>query len=151
MTFLLAYWRIGLAALVLLVLGWVGFVVNGWHKDSLALSAAEARTEQIQREAAQTIATLKAAQEAAQKASQGLQDELQKLRHARKPAPVVRLCKPAPVPSPGEGRGGRDGAGPGTGELPATPGRDIGGDLYGLADDADEVAARLRACQALLK
>ena len=132
------YIKSGIAAVVLVLIGYIGVIVHKWHQDSLRVKAVETELQ-----------SLKAAQEASQKASQGLQDELTKLRAARKPSPVVRMCKPADkLPKAGAGR---DGATPGAGEFPQAAGRDIGPDLYGLADEADELAARLRACQALLK
>jgi hypothetical protein len=134
----LAYIKLGISALAVLLLVWGGLIVRGWHQDSLRVKAVETELQ-----------SLKSAQEASQKASQGLQDELTKLRNSRKPAPAVRLCRGTQqVPQAGAGR---DGATPGAGELPQAAGRDIGPDLYGLADEADELAARLRACQALLK
>jgi hypothetical protein len=133
------FWlKCGAILAVFAVLSFAAYKVNSWRQDALQLGAVR-----------QEMVELKAAQAASQKASQGLQDELQNLRNTRKPAPPVRLCKPAkPVPEAGTGR---DGSAPGAGELPQEAGRDIGGDLYGLADEADELAARLRACQDLLK
>ncbi len=126
----------GIAALVA-VLAFAGIRITGWHRDSLALGAVR-----------QEMAQLKAAQEASHKASEGLQHELQELRSARKPAPSVRLCKqPQSVP---EGGTGRDGSTL-DGDLPPEVGENIGPDLYGLADEADELAARLRACQSLVR
>jgi hypothetical protein len=134
----LLYIKLGIAVLVLGICAAFAYKVNSWRQDALELGAVR-----------QEMVELKAAQAASQEASQGLQDELQNLRNTRKPAPVVRMCKPAkPVPEAGAGR---DGSTPGAGELPQEAGRDIGGDLYGLADEADELAARLRACQELLK
>ena len=51
------------------------------------------------------------------------------------------VCQMAPPP------GSADGASAGR-ELPVVVGKDIAVELYRLADDADEVAARLRALQA---
>jgi hypothetical protein len=134
----LLYLKLGIAVLVLGICAALAYKVHGWHRDALQLGAVRAE-----------MADLKAAQEASHKASEGLQNELETLRTARKPSPVVRMCKPAkPVPQAGTGR---DGSTPGAGELPQEVGPDIGPDLYGLADEADELAARLRACQALLK
>jgi hypothetical protein len=127
-----------MAVLVLGICAAFAYKVHGWHQDALQLAAVR-----------QEMSALKAAQAASQKASEGLQDELQNLRNARKPAPAVRVCKPAKsVPQAG---GGRDGSAPGAGQLPQEAGENIGPDLYGLADDADELAARLRACQELLR
>ncbi len=133
----LAYIKLGLAAVVLIALGWVAFIVNGWRLDSR-------RVEQVETE----LSSLKAAQEASQKASEGLQDELTKLRNSRKPAPVLRLCRdPNKLP---KAQPGHNDSTPGTGELPKEDGFNSQ-PLYDLADEADELAARLRACQALLK
>jgi hypothetical protein len=134
----LLYIKMGIAVLVLGICAAFAYKVHGWRQDALQLGAVR-----------QEMVALKAAQAASQKASEGLQDELQNLRNTRKPAPAVRLCKPAkPLPPTGAGR---DGTAPGAGELPQEAGPDIGADLYGLADEADELAARLRACQALLQ
>lgn len=133
----LAYVRLGIALVVLIALGWLAFIVNDWRLDSRRVEAVE--TE---------LADLKAAQEASHKASQGLQDELTKLRAARKPAPVLRVCRdPKKLPEAGAGR---DDSTPGAGDVPQASGFDTQ-PLYDLADEADELAARLRACQALLK
>ncbi len=133
----LAYIKLGIAAAVLIAIGWLALIVNGWRQDSL-------RVEEVETE----LSTLKAAQEASQKASQGLQDELTKLRSARKPAPVIRLCRnPDKLP---QAQPGRNDSTPGAGELPKEDGFDTQ-PLYDLADEADELAARLRACQALLR
>jgi hypothetical protein len=134
----LLYIKMGIAVLVLGICAAFAYKVNSWRQDALELGAVR-----------QEMVELKAAQEASHKASEGLQNELQNLRNTRKPSPVVRMCKPAkPVP---QARAGRDGSTPGAGELPQEAGPDIGTDLYGLADEADELAARLRACQALLQ
>jgi hypothetical protein len=129
--------RLIIAAIVTALLIAGGLVVHGWRSDSLKLGAVR-----------QELADVKAAQEASHKASEGLQDELTKLRSARKPSPTLRLCRSAkPVPQAGTGR--NDPA-TGAGELPAETRFDTQ-PLYDLADEADELAARLRACQALLK
>ena len=134
----LVYIRLAVFAILAGFLAFFAYKVHSWRSDALQLGAVR-----------QEMESLKAAQEASHKASMELQDELQDLRTSRKPAPVVRMCKPAKqVPSAGAGR---DGSTPGAGELPQEAGPDIGTDLYALADDADELAARLRACQALLK
>ena len=133
----LTYIRLGIAAFVILLLVSGGLVVRGWHQDSLALDGAR-----------QELQSLKASQEASHAASKGLQDEIEKLRTARKPAPVIRLHR-CPDKVPGAGAG-RDGSTTGAGELPQEAGLDTG-PIYDLADEADELAARLRACQALLK
>jgi len=134
----LLYIKLGIAVLVLGICAVFAYKVHSWHADALQLESVR-----------QDMAALVASQKASQAASQGLQNELQTLRNARKPAPSVRVCRnPNPVPQSGSGR---DGPTPGAGSVPQEAGPDIGSDLYGLADDADELAARLRACQALLK
>lgn len=131
----LAYIRLAAFALLAGFLAFFAYKVHSWRQDSLALSGVR-----------QEMSDLIAAQEASHKASQDLSDELQKLRTARKPAPVIRMCKPAKqVPNSGAGS---DGPPPGAGELPQASGFDTQ-PLYDLADEADELAARLRACQSL--
>jgi hypothetical protein len=92
----LLYIKMGIAVLVLGICAAFAYKVHGWRQDALQLGAVR-----------QEMVALKAAQAASQKASEGLQDELQNLRNTRKPAPAVRLCKPAkPVPPTGAGRDG---------------------------------------------
>lgn len=148
----LAYLRLGGYALLAVALIACGLTVRSWHQKALRVDAAEARIEQIAREAKGAMAALAEAHRKALDASRGYQDELRTLRANRGKSRVVRLCNDVPANPPEDGGAGRrDGASPGAGELPQAAGPDIGPDLYGLADDADEVAARLRACQALLR
>jgi hypothetical protein len=64
-----------------------------------------------------------------------------------RPARVVRVCTdPGNVQGAGPA-GASDGAGPAAGVVSGPAGPDIGGRLYDLAREADEVAARLRALQ----
>jgi hypothetical protein len=79
----------------------------------------------------------------------GYEDEIQKLRDRPVPTRVVRLCRPANPGNVPDARAARaaDGAGAGTGVVSESAGPDIGADLYGLAKEADEIAARLRALQ----
>ena len=77
----------------------------------------------------------------------GYEAELAAVR--ARPARVVRLCpetRAGGVRGPGPAAG-PDGAGPAAGELHGQTGRDLGPELYRLARDADEVAARLRGLQ----
>jgi hypothetical protein len=133
----IVYIRLAVFAVLLGFLAFFAYKVHSWRSDALQLGAVR-----------QEMESLKASQEASHAASRNLQDELTKLRTARKPAPVIRVCKPAKqVPGAGAGR---NGATTGAGELPQEAGLDTG-PIYQLADEADELAARLRACQALLK
>jgi hypothetical protein len=77
----------------------------------------------------------------------GYEAELAAVR--ARPSRSVRLCRAAGA---GDVRGAgpagaADATGPSTGVVSGTVGRDLGPDLYQLARDADEVAARLRALQ----
>jgi len=77
----------------------------------------------------------------------GYEAELAAVR--ARPARVVRLC---PETRAGDVRGpgpaaGPDGTSPAAGLVSGPAGNDIGPDLYRLARDADEVAARLRGLQ----
>ena len=133
----MAVLKIAAVVLIVAVLALVAYKVNGWRQDALELGV-------VRQELADTIA----AQERSHKASEGLQDELQTLRAARKPAGSIRVCKPANgLP---KGGSGRDGGTPGAGELPTETRLDTQ-PIYDLADEADELSARLRACQSLLK
>ena len=145
-------WRaIGAVALVLAV-AWLGFVVSGWREDAKGRAAAEARTAEIARQAANAMDELAKRHREALRASQGLQDELSQLRSQRDaapPAPVLRVCRRAPVSAPGtEGRApaGPDGAGAASGALQEETRFDTRA-LYDEADRADELAARLRSLQ----
>lgn len=141
-------WRLigyGIAVAALLALGWR---VNQWREGFHARAAAEARSEQIAKDAATTLATVTAQLRASYEASEGYQNELSTLRAARTPSRPVRVCRDVPAaPSNRPTPGGPDAATPGAGALPQEPGQDIGPDLYGQADEADELAARLRALQ----
>ena len=133
----LVYIRLAVFAILAAFLAFFAYKVNSWRSDALQLGVVR-----------QEMESLKASQEASHAASKGLQDEITKLRAARKPAPTLRVCRdPKPVPKAGAGR---DDSPTGAGELPAETGLDTG-PIYDLADEADELAARLRACQSLLK
>lgn len=152
----LLYVRIGIAAVVLAVLGWAGFIVHGWHRDAGRMAAAEADRDAIKAQAAQTIASLQESIVAAQAASQGYQNELSTLRAAARPVPAVRVCKPAGGSVPAVAAAARrpDAAGPPAGVVPGAVGgdsgvsRDIGPDLAALTDEADRCSAQLRGLQA---
>jgi hypothetical protein len=129
----------------------MGWRVSVWHNAYERLGDVEAalETERLCEEGS-ACAARQAALEAAQaettaKVVATYEQELASVRN--RPARVVRLC-----PNPGDVQGSRpagtaDGTGPGAGQLSGSAGRDIGPDLYQLAREADEVAARLRALQ----
>lgn len=112
--------------------------------------------EQLKNQAA-VITLMTNQKEAADKASEGYQDELRKLREARDAAPPgqpVRLCRTTAAPrvSIPAAQPGSTPAGSPTGMVSAgvgedtQPGPDIGPDLRTLAFRADELSAQLRGC-----
>lgn len=147
----LLYIKFGVAAALLAALGLFGWRVHAWHEGYKALAAeraCEPETECAKRAARFAEAQQKAAQAASQKAQEAVQSYEQEISALRsRPARTVRVC-----PDPGSVRNaaaapGADGAPAPGAVVPAEAGRDIGPDLYQLAKDADEVAARLRALQ----
>ncbi len=143
----------GLAAVAVLALGWRCSVWR--HSHTVALPAAQ---EALQREitcgeGSECLKRSQAAQAKAEAASavvlKGYQDEIESLRNRPVRTRTVRLC---PDAASGDLRdaaapGGTDGTTPGTGVVLGQAGPDIGGRLYALAAEADEVTARCRALQ----
>lgn len=137
-----------IAGLVVVVgLFYAGWRANGWRveagqrDDAIAERDAAVRAaEAFRQRTADEINRVNAI-------SKGYRDEIDSLRN--RPVPVVRVCNP-PVPAtkgesptgPGAGE-----AAPGTGALPPQAGPDIGPGLAELADEADQMLARLRALQ----
>lgn len=72
------------------------------------------------------------------RATETYRADLQAIRDRPRPVRRVYLC-PDQAAAPGGA------AGPGAPGLPGAPGRDLGPDLYQLADDADRCAAQLDA------
>lgn len=143
--------KVALYTLLAVALGAALWRVNVWRasherlqdtEDALRLERACGEGSECQKRQA----ALEAAQrETTAKVVGTYEAELAGLRN--RPARVVRLC-----PGSGNVQGARptgtaDGTGTAAGELPGQAGRDIGPDLYQLAREADEVAARLRALQ----
>lgn len=147
---MIGYLKLGAAVVVLGLLAWLGFIVNGWRQDAALVPVLEDRIVQANAQIAserQAVATV-------QLASKGFQDELATLRSARAAAPArsVRLCVvPATAASAGPrtGEPGSDGATTGAGQLPPVAGPDIGADLYAIADRADDLVAQCRGLQNL--
>jgi hypothetical protein len=119
-------------------------VVNGWRKDSKQL-------EVVEQEYADYKTQVRVAAETKKEVSDGFQKEITALRDAvsKQPAPVVRLCnQPAPAAVDRPTARDHDPA-PTPGPLPETNDvhRDVGPELFRLADAADLLSAQLRACQ----
>ena len=147
------------AAIAFAAGGTAAWRITSWQAQAREAAAVKLAAK-VERAAQQNvITTLREQITAANAASLGYQNELTKLRGARDaagPVPVVRLCKPAGaavagVPAASPAPGGSDGPAPAAGVVPQTPGPDIGPELYSAADDADELAARLRALQDWVK
>jgi hypothetical protein len=149
-------WRLvgyAVAGAAVLALGWR---VHAWREAyTVDLPAAQ---EALQREIAcgegseclkRSISAQAQAEAASAVIVKGYEDELESLRNRPVRTRTVRLC---PEATDGDVRvppasGPADGAGAPAGELHGAAGPDIGPDLYQLARDADELAARLRALQ----
>jgi ADP-ribosylglycohydrolase len=130
--------------LVILLVAWVVF---GWRDAARELDTLR---NQLQAERSARIHEI----QIAEKASKDYQHELEALRAARGPAPVVRLCRPAVPAAPTAVTAGGADAGPapsGVGLSGPTggdqPGPDIGGDLDAIAARCDALTAQLRALQ----
>lgn len=130
---------LGIAAILALVV-FAGFVQH-WRDKARRLDLVQ-----------QEFTDYKALQARSNAASQGFQDELQKLRAdvLRRPTPVVRLCPQSPAPVATIASGPAEAAPAaglvqGSAGLPATQGADIGPGIAALLDRADEISAQLRA------
>lgn len=135
--------QLGAAVLGLLILVAVGITVVHWKNEAAKVPGLEKEIvgyeQAIQRLAEDVVS--------ANAASAGYQAELKRLRDARTsvPARPVRVCR-EPVQA---GAGGSAGAGPDAGSaagglVPQEPGPDIGPELYGQADRADELSGQIR-------
>ena len=147
---LLKNWRLIAYAAAAAAALWMLALVGHWRKDSTErLPAAEAALEAERlcgegSDCAGRQAALEAAQaETTAKVVATYETELAAIRS--RPARVVRLC-----PDTGHLPDAGNAPGPGgtaPAVVPGQTGRDIGPELYDLAREADEVAARLRALQ----
>jgi hypothetical protein len=145
----LGYIRLAGIAVIAGLLIWLGLIVNGWRNDAERLAIVELERDQALADLSQERLNVVEAQEA----SRGYQSELQDLRVAatRERIPVVRLCKSAPQarePLPAAGAGPDAAAAP-SGPLPQEDEvhRDLGPELFELADRADELSAQVRGLQ----
>lgn len=156
LAWLLKNWRLFAALAIVLALIWAVSVINGWHKDSVALPQVKAQAEKDLKQANLYSAGLQAAYDTAYNASRSFQLENQALRDAATaagPAPVIRVCKPARVPvdhADGKTPARPDGATPVTGVLSESLEFDTG-PLYGDADKGDGLSAQIRGLQAFIK
>ena len=147
-------WRaIGAAGLVV-ALPLAGWRISTWRDAYRTLPGVQdalAREEACQ-DGSKCYERQRGLQEAAGHATvvavESYEAELAALRARNVPAGPVRLCRerdPGRVPG-GPTSGPADGGSAGR-ELPIEAGKDIAVELYRLADEADEVSARLRALQ----
>lgn len=142
---LLGGWQAKAIAAGVLAVGLLAGGVYLHHKwYSAGAAAGEARALAAERERDSAVKNLLDSQ----RTSKEYSEEINRLRTAKRPDPVVRVC-PAPrvvqVPVPATGTDGAPAEG---GSVPEPVGRDIGPDLARLTEQADELSARLRALQA---
>lgn len=128
-----------------------------WNREQLVRSRAESTL--LRKHAEDIGKQAKLYRDINLKVSQDHENELQTLRLARDldraaidragglriPAPACP--DPAAAPAKTNGASGRDEVGTGTVRLP----REVENRLWALADDADEVSAQLRSCQAWIR
>lgn len=138
---------LGLLALLGMVAG--SIAINHWREKAGRTDAAEARAEAADRRAADTLAQWKEDARLQAEATKEYRDAISSLRNAAaaRPAPVVRVCQPAPAAVPAA-QAAALGTGAGSspaGPLPPAAGPDIGPALYAAADSADELTEALRA------
>ena len=131
---------IAYAALSAVLIGGAYYVKRQWDRGQAAIVEAQ--------ELRQTLAAERAAKVAADKASEGYQDELERLRNRPARVRTVRVCNGSPSDLPAA-QPGPTGPGPAGGMGDAGAGRDIGPDLYALAARCDALTAQLRGLQGL--
>jgi hypothetical protein len=140
------------AVLAILALGWR---ISVWRDAYKALPEAKAALEAevaclAPSKCAERVAALQARQAViSETVVRGYEDEIKSLRDRPVTVRTVRLCPDSRAGgvSGSNPAAGTDGASPTAGELHGSAQPDIGPDLYQLARDADEIAARLRALQ----
>jgi hypothetical protein len=149
-------WKlVGYAVGVLAILA-LGWRVHAWREAYKALPEAQAALEaevacSVPSKCAERVAALQARQAViSETVVRGYEDEIKSLRDRPVTVRTVRLrctARPGDVRS-ADASGSPDGTGSPGGVVPEPDGRDIDVQaLYGLAQEADEVAARLRALQ----
>ena len=144
-------WRLVGAVAGVAAVALMGWRVNTWHTSHGLLRATEKRLEAEEAcadgsKCRAREAKLREEMEGEKvKVVEGLAAELAAV--SNRPPRVIRLCADrtgVPVSRP---TAGGDAAAAGTGELSGSAGRDIGGAVYGLAREADEIVARCRQLQ----
>jgi hypothetical protein len=148
----LLYLRLGAVIVAALAFAFAWVTVSGWRDDSRSLADSEARYAALERQTAETIATLQRQQEAAYQASEGYQNELETLRGRPGRTRTVRVCNDTGaggVSATSPATGGPDAARETGGVVPADVGfsvRDV--DVTDLLLEADRCSAQLRGLQA---
>lgn len=143
-------WRVALAVIVVAFLWYMIGIVMQWKADADALPLVKARAaEELALERAHSQ-LMHDQFDIAYEASTRYQRELEELRNApREPAPVIRVCKPAPAvrsrPT-GAAAPGSDAAAPATGGVQETVEFDTQ-PLYDIADQCDRLSAQVRGLQ----
>jgi len=121
-------------------------VLNSWREDSRQLDQVRKDFEVYKERIEQSERTKK-------EITDGLRSEVDRLREdiRNQPTPVVRLCPDTSVPN-NRPAGGDNGPSPGAGSIQEGDGmhRDVGPELFNLANRADILSAQLRGCQSYI-
>lgn len=143
-------WRGGAALIVAGILWYAYNTVMQWKEDSDALPLVKLEAAEELAKEKERSRLIQSQYQVAHLASERYQRELEDLRNApRPPAPVIRVCKPAPAvrPGPASPTAARpDAAAPAAGVLQETVGFDTS-PLYRDADRCDELSAQVRGLQ----
>lgn len=147
------HWRLIGWGLLAALVAFAGWRVSAWHAAYEALPAAQEalEAEQLCQMGSKCFERQLELQEELDRASQqtidSLASELEAVRSRRPGVRAVRVCAGSGNLQGAAAARAVDGAGAAAGQLSGSPGRDLAPELYELAKDADEVAARLRALQ----
>ena len=123
--------------------------VNGWHEDANKLPQVQGKLDAVLKSSAEQYKHDKETISAYRKNIEDLRDAAN-----AEPAPVVRMCKRAPVSAAANPASGVDGAAAASGGVAPTnagddqAGPDIGPDLIAEALRCDTISEQLRALQA---
>lgn len=147
------WWPLAWRAAVAAALVWVGWHYGGKEAErDLEAARLEWATAHLE-----SIEALRAEQDEQREKSRAVEEQYEQSKtelddiRRNLPARVVRLCRTAAdrgdVPAVPAGSGVHDGAAASDADVPGAAGPDIGGRLYGLADECDDTARRLKALQ----